>query len=251
MYFVLDISYKGTNYHGWQIQNNALTIQNVINSALSTLLLHGVATLGSGRTDTGVHARQQFVQFETGAIGDYAKFVFQLNAILPKDIFVKHLYTTQEGFNVRFDAVKRTYVYQISLQKNPFLIDLCCFYFQRSVDVNLLNECSKLLLEENDYQSFSKYKTNVNHFDCNIYEAYWESVDDMLYFNITANRFLRGMVRALVGTLLEVGTKKIDINKFQEIMLARDRKAAKHAVPAQGLFLSKVDYPQGKLILLF
>ncbi len=247
MRYVLELSYKGTNYHGWQIQKNAHTVQAEINNGIQTLLKQPVETIGSGRTDTGVHAEEQFLQFDFDEKFDASKFIFRLNAILPPDIFIKNIYAASDDFSVRFNAIQRSYVYKISLTKNPFLKDICCFYFKQMPDVELMNKAAKILLQHTDFQSFSKYHTAVNHFDCTITIAYWEIQNEMLTFHISANRFLRGMVRTIVGTLLEVGQKNISIEDFEQIILKRDRIFAKASVPPQGLFLSKVKYPEGLL----
>jgi tRNA pseudouridine38-40 synthase len=248
--YILEIAYKGTNYHGWQIQKNAHTVQEELNNAIASLLSEPVDTLGSGRTDTGVHAEQQFLQFETVIKFDPEKFLFQVNSILPKDIFVKHIFYAYTYFNVRHNATKRSYEYRISRWKNPFLNDICFFYYPRNLNVGLMNKAAKTLTRHIDFQSFSKYKTAVEHFECTIFEAYWQEKNGLLIFHITANRFLRGMVRAIVGTLLEVGLGKIDIEKFEQIILAKDRKAAKHAAPPEGLFLTNIKYPRSMLKLL-
>ncbi len=242
MRYLLEISYKGTNYHGWQIQKNALTVQQEVNRALETLVLKPVSTLGSGRTDTGVHALQQFAHFDSDTIINLQKFIFQLNAILPKDIFIKSLTQVDSNFNARHDAKSRSYQYRISTTKNPFLEDVCCFYFQRNIDMDLLNLCAKIILQNTDFQSFSKYKTDVNHFECTIFDAIWHQQHELITFEISANRFLRGMVRALVGTMLEVGIGKLSITDFENIIKKKDRCAAKYAAPPQGLFLTKVQY---------
>lgn len=239
---MVEISYKGTNYHGWQIQKNAHTVQQEINNALEILLLQPIVSVGSGRTDTGVHAEQQFAHFDCEKIKNLEKIIFQLNAILPKDIFAKSIIQVDANFNARHDAKTRSYQYRIATTKNPFLENLCCFYFQRNIDLLALNECAKLVLQNTDFQSFSKYKTDVSHFDCTIMEAKWQLENGLLLFDITANRFLRGMVRALVGTMLEVGIGKLSVDQFQQIIAKKDRCAAKYAALPQGLFLTKVQY---------
>jgi len=247
MIYVLEIAYKGTKYHGWQIQKNAHTVQAEINNAIAILLHQTVETLGCGRTDTGVHAEQQFVQFETTAKFIPAKFVFQLNAILPKDIFAKKIFTASANFSVRHDAIKRSYEYRISRVKNPFLDHICSFYFQRDLDVAVMNSAAEILLRYTDFQSFCKYHTAVDNFECTICSAHWAEEHELLVFYISANRFLRGMVRAIVGTLLQVGVGKITIEDFEKIIRSKDRKAAKQAAPPEGLFLTSVEYPAGLL----
>ncbi|MDX2189237.1 MAG: tRNA pseudouridine(38-40) synthase TruA [Bacteroidota bacterium] len=250
MKYILEISYKGTLYHGWQIQKNAHTVQAELNKAINTLLKTEIETFGSGRTDTGVHAKQQFVEFIYDDVIDSKLFLFKLNALLPKDIYVHHIYTAESNFSVRHDAIKRSYDYHISLVKNPFKQEICCFLFQKSIDVDLMNSAAKVLLNYTDFQSFCKYHSDVDHYICTIYEAYWERENDDLIFHITANRFLRGMVRAIVGTLIEIGLRKINISDFEKIILEKDRKAAKYAVPPEGLFLTKVQYHPQALTLI-
>lgn len=239
---MLEISYKGTFYHGWQIQINANSVQQELNSALKKILKADIITYGSGRTDKGVHAEQQYVHFDFEIIHNIDKFIFQLNAILPKDIYAKRILVVDSNFNARHDPLYRSYEYRISLQKNPFLENLCCFYFQRNLNIEIMNQSAELLLQHSDFQSFSKYKTDVENFNCTISTAIWKYENDLLIFHITANRFLRGMVRAIVGTLLEVGIGKLNKQDFENIILKKDRCAAKYAAPPQGLFLTKVQY---------
>jgi tRNA pseudouridine38-40 synthase len=255
MQLILDIAYKGTNYHGWQIQKNAFTIQEALNQALSILLQSDVDTFGSGRTDTGVHAEQQFVQLINPNYEQIEKIspknlLFKLNALLPKDIVIKYLYMAEDNFSVRHDAVSRSYEYRISQIKNPFLDEICSFYFQPNLDIDLMNEAACLMKTHTDFQSFSKYHSDVSHFNCEIKEAFWRKEEKLLVFQITANRFLRGMVRAIVGTMLEIGRKKVSLSAFEQIIQAKDRKVAKFAAAPQGLFLTKVIYDSHHLNLL-
>lgn len=243
MRYLLEIAYKGTAYHGWQIQENANTIQKELNQALYIYFKSKIDTIGSGRTDTGVHCEQQFVHFDYENTIVFNDFLHRINAILPKDIVIKNIFEVANNFNARFDATSRSYEYRISNKKNPFLTNLCCFYFKSEIDVSKMNEAAQLLLKHSDFQSFSKYKTEVNHFECTITEAVWKEENGLLVFKITANRFLRGMVRAIVGTLLEIGTGKIAASDFEKIILLKDRKYAKFAAPPEGLFLTKVTYP--------
>lgn len=255
MRFVLDIAYRGTAYHGWQVQENAHTVQAELNAALQTLLQQpGLETIGSGRTDTGVHAEQQFVQFDVGENStpntQPAEFVYRLNAILPKDIFVKNLYSAADNFSVRHDAVSRSYEYRISRSKNPFLIGQCCYFYKRELDIEKMNSVCPVLLQHSDFQSFSKYHTDVGHYRCTIEEAVWKEENGLLVFHITANRFLRGMVRAIVGTLLNIGTRKMATEEMENILAQKDRKAAGHAAPPEGLFLTRIVYRPGALKLI-
>lgn len=242
MRYLLEISYKGTNYHGWQIQINAHSVQEELNNALKILLSQEISTIGSGRTDTGVHATQQFVHFDSNEITDFTQFLFRLNAILPKDIFAKKIISVADNFSARHDAVLRSYEYRISQTKNPFLENQCCYFYKRDLDIEKMNRAAKYLYQYSDFQSFSKYKTAVKDFECLISHAKWQYESELLVFHISANRFLRGMVRAIVGTMLDVGMGKIKVEEFEKIILKKDRCAAKFAAPPEGLFLTQVKY---------
>ncbi|MGB3465343.1 MAG: tRNA pseudouridine(38-40) synthase TruA [Cyclobacteriaceae bacterium] len=247
MRYFLYLSYNGTHYHGWQIQNNAITVQQVLNEAMSTILRDNISTMGSGRTDTGVHAAMQVVHFDYKEIPDSDNFLKRMNGILPKDIAVDKLVKVQHEANTRFDAVSRQYHYKIHCRKNPFLEHLSYGYFHR-LDVDLMNKACDLLLNWKDFECFSRVKTEVNNFNCDIFEAKWFMENDMLLFSVRANRFLRGMVRAIVGTMLELGENKIDPGQFREILESRDRRKAGRAVPPQGLYLNDIVYPQNIFI---
>ncbi|MDN3668683.1 tRNA pseudouridine(38-40) synthase TruA [Echinicola jeungdonensis] len=240
--YFLELAYKGTAYHGWQIQANANSVQEEINKALSTILRAPIETMGSGRTDTGVHGKQQFLHFDFPEILDKGVFLKKVNAVLPKDIAIYDLLEVIPEAHARFDAIWRSYEYHISLQKNPFEEELSwlCFY---QLDIERMNEAAQLLLLHKDFECFSKVQTEVNHFQCEIKRAIWEQKGHHLIFHITANRFLRGMVRAIVGTLVEVGTGKLDLDGFKKVLTSKDRRLAGSAAPAHGLFLSFVQYP--------
>jgi tRNA pseudouridine38-40 synthase len=242
MRYILDISYKGTDYHGWQIQANAHSVQAELNGALEKILRKGVETIGSGRTDTGVHAEQQIVQFDLDEEIDLKQLKYKLNLVLPFDIAINQVYRVTNNFSARFDARARTYEYRIVRKKNVFNTELA-LYLTAPLDIELMNKASGILLSHKDFQSFSKYKTSVDHYLCDMFLAKWEEKGDFLIFTIKANRFLRGMVRAIVGTLLNVGTGKTTITEFERVIESRDRKYAGMSVPAKGLFLIKVDYP--------
>ncbi len=243
MRYFIECAYRGTNYSGWQIQINALTIQEVIEKALSTLLKHKIDITGSSRTDTGVHAIQQFAHFEMEEeIMDCENLVYRINKLLPFDISVQKIFKVDNDYHSRFEAISRKYEYRISRKKNPFQKGLS-YEFNGNLDIELMNEASQILFKYIDYQCFSKIKTEVLTFNCTILEAQWqEEKNDSLVFHIKANRFLRGMVRAIVGTLLEVGTWKISVSDFEQIILSKDRKKAGWSVPAEGLFLMEVNY---------
>lgn len=240
--YFLELAYNGTGYHGWQIQGNALTVQEVVQSAVSTLLGNHIPIQGSGRTDTGVHGRQQIIHFDVDEIGETNIFLKKLNGVLPKDIAAYEIREVQPNAHARFSAIWRSYEYRISLQKNPFEQDLSWFCYY-TLDIERMNEAADLLLRYTDFECFSKVKTEVNHFECKIKEAYWEQIGQHLIFHITANRFLRGMVRTIVGTLVLVGREKLDLEGFRAIILSKKRDKAGSSAPAQGLFLTKVVYP--------
>lgn len=242
MRYFFEIAYKGTNYKGWQTQHNAITVQEVVEGALSTLLGNTIEIIGSGRTDAGVHCAQQFFHADIEKEIAPVDFQHRLNVLLPKDISIQSIQAVMPEASARFEAISRTYHYKITLRKNPLLEGLALHYF-KSVDIQTMNAAAALLLGEHDFQSFSKVKTNVNHFRCNIHEAEWRQKGDELIFVITANRFLRGMVRAIVGTLLDVGTGRLTAQEFQDIITTKDRRAAGQNVSPEGLYLMEVKYP--------
>ena len=227
--YILDISYNGSRYHGWQNQSNAHSVQAELNIALEKILRNKITTLGSGRTDTGVHAEQQMVQFDLEEEIDLSNLKYKLNMVLPYDIAINNVYNTFPGFNVRFDAKSRTYEYRIIRKKDVFHKDLFLFT-NMPLDIQIMNQAAKLLLSYNDFKCFSKYKTSVDHFLCNIYRAEWREKDDILIFSIKANRFLRGMVRAIVGTLLNIGSGRMSIDEFIKVIESKKRKFAGNAV---------------------
>jgi tRNA pseudouridine38-40 synthase len=243
MRYFIECAYKGTNYCGWQIQINANTVQSELEKALSILLKTKIDITGSSRTDTGVHAMQQMAHFEIEEeIVDCINLVYRMNRILPFDISVSKIFKVADDYHSRFEATSRKYEYRISRKKNPFQKGL--FYeFSGELNVNLMNEACQILFKHIDYQCFSKINTDVFTFNCTIEEARWEEHSDgMLVFHIKANRFLRGMVRAIVGTLLEVGSGRLSLEDFEQIILSKNRKKAGRAVPAEGLFLMEVNY---------
>ena len=243
MRYFFEISYNGTNYHGWQNQDNAVGVQEVVENALSKLLREKTGIVGSGRTDTGVHCLQQFFHADIEKEFDPAKLIQRLNAFMPKDIVIRKILKVKPNAHARYDACARTYEYRITRTKNPFLTHYA-YYFFRDLDMPTMNRAAALLAGTHDFQCFSKVKTDVNHFICEVRQAFWNEKGELLVFRITANRFLRGMVRALVGTLLDVGTGKISVSEFQKIMQSKDRKNAGMNVPPEGLYLVNVKYPK-------
>ena len=242
MRYFIELSYDGTNYHGWQIQPNAISVQEVLEKAISLLLRETIKITGAGRTDTGVHATQMFAHFDTTQNIDTEQLGYKLNAFLPQDIAIKKIHSVLDTAHARFDATARSYRYFIHRHKNPFLNDYS-WYLQKDLDMVLMNQAAKLLMQYEDFKSFSKTHTDVKTYLCDVKEAYWQQTDTQLIFNMTADRFLRNMVRAVVGTLVEVGSHKLTLTDFEKIILARDRNKAGFSVPAKGLFLTKITYP--------
>ncbi len=240
--YFIELAYRGTRYHGWQVQPNAPSVQGELNRALQTILRHPVETVGSGRTDAGVHATRQFVHLDTEVALHPDRHRYPLNALLPPDISVQRIFPVPDSTHARYDALSRSYEYHIIGRKDPFRHGLSYFY-HRTADVARMNEAAARLPGHTDFQSFSKVQTDVNHFRCTLKEAYWAQAGDELVFHVTANRFLRGMVRALVGTLLEVGEGKLSPDGFEDVIRGRDRGRAGRAVPPEGLFLTDVSYP--------
>ena len=241
MRYFIELSYKGTNYHGWQIQPDASSVQEEITKALATILQEKILLVGAGRTDAGVHASQMFAHVDTvkKLTDDY---VHKLNAILPNDIVIKSIKEVSDDTHARFDAVSRTYEYRILLGRDPFLLDITWQLHQKNLQIEKMNEAANLLFEYEDFESFSKVKTDVNTFNCTIMKAVWTLEDKHLIFHIKANRFLRNMVRAIVGTLIEVGLGKKTVEDFRKIIESKKRSEAGLSVPAKGLFLTEVCY---------
>lgn len=241
MRYFIELSYNGKNYHGWQIQPDAISVQEKINKAFSTIYQSDIQVVGAGRTDTGVHASQMFAHVDLNDEIDI-NLAFKLNSILPNDIFIKDIFKVDNEKHARFDAAFRSYEYKVWLGRNPFLLDFSWQIHSQKPDVELMNQAAKLLLEYEDFESFSKVKTDVYTFNCNVTKAHWIQKNEQLTFHITANRFLRNMVRAIVGTLLDVGLGKISVNDFKKIIESKNRSNAGLSVPAKGLFLTQIKY---------
>ena len=242
MRYFLEFSYNGKHYHGWQNQPNAISVQEVLEKALSTLLRYTVSIVGAGRTDAGVHAKQMFGHFDVDEILNTEELLYKLNSFLPADISIHTIFVVNDEAHTRFDAISRTYEYWIVQNKNPFLSDFA-YYLKHSLDVAKMNEAVKVLFEYKDFQCFSKSNTDVKTYLCKITKAEWEVRNEKLIFTITADRFLRNMVRAVVGTLLEVGLGKISKEDVKKIIESKNRSKAGASVPAHGLYLTKVEYP--------
>ncbi len=243
MRYFFEISYKGTHYHGWQNQHNALGVQQVVEESLSKVFRQTVEIVASGRTDTGVHCVQQFFHANIHMQFDTVRYLQKLNSILPRDIAILSIAGVQSDAHARYDAFERSYEYKVTRTKNPMLLGLA-YHFFKPVDLKLMNQAAALLTGSHDFQCFSKVKTDVNHFICNVKKATWNQNGDLLVFRISANRFLRGMVRAIVGTLLDVGSGKISLNEWRQIIKSKDRKKAGMNVPPEGLYLTNVKYPK-------
>ncbi|MGO4820510.1 MULTISPECIES: tRNA pseudouridine(38-40) synthase TruA [unclassified Flavobacterium] len=241
MRYFIKLAYNGTDYHGWQYQPNASSVQETLNNALSVLLNTPVNVMGAGRTDTGVHAKLMFAHFDFEPSIDISKLVHKLNAYLPKDIVIYDIIPVHDDAHTRFDATKRTYEYHINIFKDAFLQEKS-WYFHQKLDIPLMNEAAKLLFNHTDFQCFSKVNTDVNTFDCTIYEAHWKQDNNSLIFTISANRFLRNMVRSIVGTLVNIGLHKITLEDFNTIIENKNRDKAGFSVPAHGLYLTEIDY---------
>lgn len=239
--YFIEVSYKGTNYSGFQLQQNANTIQAEIEKAFEILQKEKVAMTGSSRTDAGVHALQNFLHFDfDGIINPH--FIYKMNAILPVDIVIKNLKKVSSDAHSRFDAISREYNYYIYRRKDPFLQDRA-FFFPYKLDIDKMQAAASILKEHNDFTSFSKRKTQVKNFNCEIKTSEWTFNADSLIYNIKANRFLRGMVRGLTATMLKIGRNKLALESFNDIIKARDCTKASFAVPPHGLFLLAVEFP--------
>lgn len=242
--YFIKLSFDGSRYHGWQQQDNAISVEHKINEALTTILRQEVKITGCGRTDAGVHAKEFYAHFETERpIEAGEKMVYNLNSLLPDDIVIDNIFKVKPDAHARFSAVKRTYQYVINSRRDPFTQDYEYFFF-RKLDVGQMNQACDILMEHKDFSCFSKTHTQVNNFFCTIYEAWWETQDSRYIFTITANRFLRNMVRAIVGTMLDVGLHKTDLEEFRNIIEKGSRSDAGMSVAAKGLFLTRVEYPE-------
>ena len=248
MRYFIELSYFGKHYHGWQRQPNAVTVQETIEKALSMILRKPVQIMGAGRTDAGVHATQMYAHFDWD--GDHfttqesiEKLTHKFNRLLPKDIAFKRIFQVADKAHTRFDATSRSYVYRIGKEKNPFTSDHAPTV-RNEVHIEAMNKAAAILLDYNDFECFSKSNTDVNTYLCDITRATWIETEDEYHFHITANRFLRNMVRAIVGTLLEIGEGKRDIAWMHEVITGKSRSQAGKSVPGRGLYLTEILYPE-------
>lgn len=242
--YFIELAFRGTKFHGWQIQPNAVSVQECMEMALKTITRETIAVTGAGRTDTGVHASYYVAHMDSENLNlDHPDFTYKLNSFLMKDIVIFSISKVHSDAHARFNAVSRTYQYHLNLRKDPFKRETS-WHFYKQPDLNLMNEANRILFEYTDFTSFSKLHTEVKTNNCQIYLAEWTQSETSIIFTVKADRFLRNMVRALVGTILEVGTGKISLDEFRAIIERKDRGAAGLSVPAQGLFLTDVEYPE-------
>lgn len=245
--YFLHFSFKGTHFHGWQMQENTITtVQQVMQDKLSLLLHEKIELTGCGRTDTGVHAKEFYAHFDSekdDLTDDKYQWVFKMNRCLPPDISVYAILPVTDKASARFSAFARTYFYNIHQKPDPFLNETS-WYLYGKLDVNLMNEAVEVVKTTTDFESFAKVNNNHKHYVCKVYEAGWVKEDYRIVFTIRANRFLRNMVRALVGTMVDVGSGKTSLEEFKKIITSGSRKEAGVSVPAQGLHLSKIEYPR-------
>lgn len=243
MRYFLEIAYLGSNYFGWQRQPNQISVQQVLEECLSLFLRQPIAIVGAGRTDTGVHAKKMIAHFDADKIENLAHFKYRMNAFLPFDIAIRDVKPVRADAHARFDAVQRTYEYRITVGKNPFQHKLA-YQIGQKPDVSKMNQAAELLLVYTDFKCFSRSRTDVKTFDCTIQSAIWKEEGAELVFSITANRFLRNMVRAIVGTLLEIGFEKMDLDDFRAVIESQNRSKAGASAPSEGLYLMDVTYPK-------
>lgn len=248
MRYFIELSYKGTNYHGWQEQPNSVSVQELINKAFSTIFGTSINVVGAGRTDTGVHAEQLYAHVDFSTKINTRDVIYKINSLLPHDIVVENIVKTIDSVHARFDAISRSYEYRIFLGRNPFLIETTWQLNNTKLNIVKMNEAAEILLTYTNFKCFSRTNSNVKTYNCDVRKAEWVLTNKLLIFHITADRFLRNMVRAIVGTLIEVGTGKITLEDFKQIIECKDRRNAGTSAPAQGLFLTQVDYPKSIFI---
>lgn len=239
--YFIELSYDGTLFGGFQIQQNKATVQGELEKAMETLYRVPIALTGASRTDAGVHAYQNFLHFDT-ELAILSKHIYNLNAILPNAIVVKGIYQVPATAHCRFDAINRAYIYKIHTQKNPFS-EGRSWYYPFPVDLNLMQAAADSLLTYTDFESFSKKNTQVNTYQCAIIKAKWSKVGEDIVFEIHSNRFLRGMIRGLVGTMLQVGRGQISLKEWHQIIGSKDEQRVDFSTPAYGLYLSEISYP--------
>jgi tRNA pseudouridine38-40 synthase len=240
--YFLELAYMGKGYAGFQIQENALTIQEEVEKALKIYYRESFDLTGSSRTDAGVHALQNYFHFDSALEMDPSS-LYNLNAILPGSIVIKSIRKMKQEAHCRFDALSREYRYYVYASKNPFIAETA-YYYPYKINVDALQQAAEEIKQHQDFESFSKRNTQVNNFQCSIKSSEWLLEKDCFVYRVVANRFLRGMVRGLVGTMLQVGRGKMNLEQFKGVIEARDASKADFAVPGQGLFLVSVNYPE-------
>lgn len=245
MRYFIELSYKGTNYNGWQIQDNAPSVQQTLSEGISTILRTPIEIVGAGRTDTGVHAAFYVAHFDFGdEIGDSKEFCYHLNSLLPNDISASKIYLVNDETHARFDAIEREYRYYICSEKNPFSRETT-WQLYADLDMDTMNKAASYLLEYDDFTSFAKLNSNNKTNICHVTKAEWVKIEcGMSVFTIRSNRFLRNMVRSIVGTLVDVGRGKLTLEQFLHILTSKDLSLSGSSAPAQGLFLHDVTYPK-------
>lgn len=243
MRFCIHLAYNGTRYNGWQVQPHSPSVQDAIQSVLSKLLGEEISIVGAGRTDTGVHASDYYAHFDTEKSVSEQNLLYKMNRMLPEDIVIFSVTAVSNDFHARFSAQQRTYTYTITQIKNPFSLETE-LYYPTPLDMEKMNEAAKYLIGTQDFTSFSKLHTDVNNNICTVTHAQWEQNGNTLIFTISANRFLRNMVRSIVGTLIDVGREKISVEGFVEILSSKNRQNAGQSISACGLCLCKIDYPE-------
>ncbi len=239
--YFIELAYKGTHYHGWQYQPDASSVQETLNKALSVLLKKEIDVVGAGRTDTGVHAKQMYAHFDWDNEIETAVLTHKLNSFLPKDIAICSIVKVADEAHARFDATKRTYEYHIHTYKDAFETE-GSWHYPNALDLNQMNAACQLLFKYTDFECFSKTHTDVRTFNCVIFEAHWKQEETKIVFTIAADRFLRNMVRAIVGTMINIGIGKINLADFERIIESKDRGQAGFSVPAHGLYLTRIEY---------
>lgn len=242
MRYLIELSFLGTNYYGWQKQLVHPTVQAEIDKSLSIYFRQNISTIGCGRTDTGVHANQFFAHFDLDVvINDFNNILYHLNAILPPDIAIRNINEVSDDLHARFSAISRTYHYLITKKKNPFLTDRA-WLIDKPINIQLIKDKLPILIGQHDFSAFAK-KMPVNNYNCIVYNANIKEYENYILFSITANRFLRQMVRTITGVIISIGLHKADENLIEELLLSKDRREIKIIAPPQGLYLSKVTYP--------
>lgn len=245
--YFIQLAYNGTNFHGWQVQDNTpLTVQHVLQEKMSIIIGHSIEVVGCGRTDAGVHAKDYYAHFDSERTDLHTdkNYVYKLNKVLPFELAIKKIYSVKDEASARFDAVSRTYDYLIHRSKSPFLFNSSLYVFG-DIDFNAMNEAASYLLTVEDFTSFSKVNTQTFTNNCTVTFAQWiKQNEDEYVFKISANRFLRNMVRAIVGTLLEVGKGKLTIEEFKTIVNNKNRSDAGMSAPGHALYLTNIQYPE-------